>query len=166
MWTNRSHLLRYIKDKYQVDFSQTGSYKDLLSRKAKEEKPTQSAIFTKEELFRYIVEAPNEGASLRHKLVAITAYYGACRIADIVFLEFKDIKIEPNQILVTIQRCCCCCCINDISHPKHRNCQRRATFPNLHLEAAPCIRTLLAPLPEQQMVVFLCRPQCACQHLP
>jgi integrase len=104
MWTVRSHLVRYIHDRYRTDYSDVGTYKQLLAQKSKEEKPVQAEIFDKDELFRFVKEAPSEKEMLRHKIVALVAYYGACRIADIVYLEFKDIKVEDVQISVTIQR--------------------------------------------------------------
>lgn len=88
MWTERSHLIRYIRDRYQEDYTDVGTYKNLLAVKSKEEKPTQSSIFEKEELFRFWREAPSVGLMLRHKLVSLVAYYCAGRIGDTVFLDF------------------------------------------------------------------------------
>lgn len=104
MWTARSHLIRYIHDHYKQDYSDVGTFKNLLALKSKEEKPKQSEIFQKDELFHFIKEAPSEGEMLRHKIVALVAYYGACRIADIVYLDFANVKIDAMQVSVTIQR--------------------------------------------------------------
>jgi len=103
-WTARSHLIRYIHDTYKQDYSDVGTFKSLLVAKSKEEKPNQSEILQKDEIFRFLKEAPSDGEMLRHKLVTLVAYYGACRIADIVFLEFSNIKIEETQVPLTIQR--------------------------------------------------------------
>jgi integrase len=104
MWTERSLLVRYIRDKYNQDYSDVGTYKNLLAAKSKEEKPTQSSIFEKEELFRFWREAPSDGLMLRHKLVSLVAYYCAGRIGDIVYLDFSDIAFEEAQVAVTIKR--------------------------------------------------------------
>lgn len=104
VWTDRSHLIRYIKAKDNEDYSNVGTFKSFLSFKSKTEAPKQSSIFEKTELFRFWKEAPSDGIMLRHKFVSLIAYYGCCRIADIVFLDFTAIKISDSQVTVTIQR--------------------------------------------------------------
>jgi len=104
MWTVRSHLIEYIHMKYGVDFSKDGSYTKLLAVKSKEQKPVQSAVFDQEELFRFFREGPEDGVNPRHKLVALVGYYGLCRTAGFVFLDFADVKIEATQVSVTIGR--------------------------------------------------------------
>ena len=73
MWVVRSHLLRYIRDKYGEDYTNLGTYRNLLVSVSKKEKPIQSAVFEKDELFRFIAEATSDGETLRDKVVALVS---------------------------------------------------------------------------------------------
>ena len=41
---------------------------------------------------------------LRHKILALICYFGLCRMADIAYLAWDDIKMESNGVNVTIKR--------------------------------------------------------------
>jgi integrase len=126
MWTYRSHLIKYILQHYHVDYSNEGSYRvyisspfpfcvslpifhikryqNLLKERSKQHKSNQSLVFEKEALFDWLATAPSVGEVLRDKLVALTCYYGVCRIADIIYLSFDDVHVQENEVVIDIKR--------------------------------------------------------------
>jgi len=71
----------------------------------KQKKPVQSLVFDRDALFKWLQDAPSEGSSLLHKLIALVCYYGTCRIAEIVAIKFDDVIVRESEVLVRIRRC-------------------------------------------------------------
>ena len=104
LWTERSHLCTYIKRKYQQDFSESGSFKDLLKSLTKQHKPRQARVLTQPELISFLRDAPNEGNPLRFKIIALICYFGVARIADIDKLDWNEVVIRETDVIVTLHQ--------------------------------------------------------------
>ncbi|OAF64049.1 hypothetical protein A3Q56_08244, partial [Intoshia linei] len=70
----------------------------------KESQPIKkSHILTKDEIFKFIEEAPSDPATLVRKVVTIIGYYGALRCAELVSLTESDVVIHEDKIEITIK---------------------------------------------------------------
>jgi len=41
---------------------------------------------------------------LRDKLIALVCYYGTCRIADVIYLDFSQVRVHEDHVVVEINR--------------------------------------------------------------
>ena len=63
----------------------------------------QSLTLSKEQLFFFLNNAPNDPKELVRKAVSIVAFYGGLRCAELVALEFTDIVVNSESITVFIR---------------------------------------------------------------
>jgi integrase len=59
--------------------------------------PKKSAIFTKEQVFKFLRTAPSTPNRLLQKVVLLAGYYGACRTDDLTKLTWDLICITPGE---------------------------------------------------------------------
>ena len=65
-------------------------------------KKKQAAAFTRDELFRFLRDAPNDGKNLVDKLIVLCGFYGGLRSTEIVTLTWEEVAFTEDGMLVTI----------------------------------------------------------------
>jgi integrase len=107
LWTHRSHLLRYIRRKYKVLLSKTDliTLTEYMSTLSSGHVKTKALALTREEILKYLNEAPSEGVHLRTKIALVVGVFSLGRIEEVSQLEWKDITFCDKHIIVELSRC-------------------------------------------------------------
>ena len=85
-----------IKLLHQKNFMDHMLVKDVIKKLHRNHVPKQACVFTKEQIDRFVLNAPEHMHFLVKKLVALIGIQGALRISEITNLEFNDITFMPN----------------------------------------------------------------------
>nr|XP_022908502.1 uncharacterized protein LOC111419857 [Onthophagus taurus] len=72
-----------------------------LKRKNVGYKPKKASVFTKDEMFKFLIEAPDE-LFLIHTVAMILGVAGACRREELYKMTIKDIENRESFIIITI----------------------------------------------------------------
>lgn len=70
----------------------------------KEDSKKKSAVLTKDELQKYFEEVPNDSINLWKKVAAIIGIFGFTRKKELTNVEFEDLTIHDDVIIVDINR--------------------------------------------------------------
>jgi integrase len=65
-------------------------------------KPKQALTFTEEEVNRFLINAPNEGVHLVHKLILLFGIYGGLRPSELTDLCWGDISENTSEGFISI----------------------------------------------------------------
>lgn len=106
LWQAYSCLNKYYSTyKNWKSFNEVPIIKNFIKSLEKNGEPKkQSEVLSKEELFTFI-EANNsdDPKMIVKKVIALVAYYGGLRCAELVNLLFSDVDVKSDQITVTIR---------------------------------------------------------------
>jgi len=107
LWTHRSHLVRYIRRQYKVVLSKVDltTLTEYMGTLSSEHTKTKALALTREEILKYLSEAPSEGIHLRTKIALIIGIFSLGRIEEVSQLEWKDISFSDEHITVDVSRC-------------------------------------------------------------
>lgn len=101
LWSEYSMLKLTISIQQNEDISKFKRLKAFLKRKNDGYQPRTTKIFNKEEIERFIAEAPDH-IYLLMKIVAIMGVVGACRTGELHKIKFKDIDLKDDVAIVRI----------------------------------------------------------------
>ncbi|XP_050315414.1 uncharacterized protein LOC126749762 [Anthonomus grandis grandis] len=101
LWANYSMLKATLTIRHDVDISKYSKIRAFLKRQAHAYKPKKSKILTKEEINKFIKEAPDK-EYLMIKVAVIFGISGACRMDELVKMTVQDIQDLLSKLLVTI----------------------------------------------------------------
>lgn len=101
LWSEYSMLKLTISIQQNEDISKFKRLKAFLKRKNDGYQPRTSKIFKREEIEKFIAEAPDE-IYLLMKIVAIMGVVGACRTGELHKIKFKDIDLKDDVAIVRI----------------------------------------------------------------
>lgn len=104
LWTEFSHIKKYLEIMERIKLGKCSSIVVLLKSLNKKHVKKQSKSFSKEELFNYFRDAPNEGETLCIKLVAALGYYFTARTCELVGITFDHISTTKEGLLIHIVR--------------------------------------------------------------
>ncbi|XP_050302598.1 uncharacterized protein LOC126740553 [Anthonomus grandis grandis] len=100
LWANCSMLKATLAIRHDVDISEYSKLRAFL-KQAHAYKPKKSKILTKEEINKFIQEAPDK-EYLMIKVAVIFGISGACRMDELVKMTVQDIQDLLSKLLVTI----------------------------------------------------------------
>lgn len=101
LWCIYSMLKLTIRINKNQDISKFERLKAFLKRKNDGFKPKKSKIFTKEEIGKFLIEAPNQ-RYLMMKVIAIMGIAGACRTDELHKMKLSDIEYKDDVAVVKI----------------------------------------------------------------
>lgn len=101
LWSEYSMLKLTISLNKNQDISKFSRLKAFIKRKNDGYQPRKSQVFTKEDISKFLLEAPDE-IYLMKKVVAIFGVAGACRTDEIYNLKIKDVEYKNCVMLVQI----------------------------------------------------------------
>lgn len=101
LWSEYSMLKLTITVQQNKDISKFERLKAYLKMKNDGYQPRKSKNFTKEEIDKFITEAPDE-IFLMMKVVAIIGVAGACRTDELYRMKYKDIQLKDDLAIVNI----------------------------------------------------------------
>lgn len=101
MWSVYSMLRSTLVVKNDVDISVYKKLIAYLKRQSVGYRPKKSKTFSKEEIFKFLVEASDE-QFLMMKVVMVIGVFGACRRDEIVKLSVDDIQDKDSIIIVNL----------------------------------------------------------------
>ncbi|XP_050302263.1 uncharacterized protein LOC126740331 [Anthonomus grandis grandis] len=101
LWANYSMLKATLAIRHDVDISEYSKLRAFLKQQAHAYKPKKSKILTKEEINKFIQEAPDK-EYLMIKVAVIFGISGACRMDELVKMTVQDIQDLLSKLLVTI----------------------------------------------------------------
>ncbi|CAM9926110.1 unnamed protein product, partial [Heterosigma akashiwo] len=101
LWTMASAINKRIKFFWHQDLIKDPTVKDLLKSWSDKDLKKKSRSFTRDQLMRFLKDAPNTPEWLQKKAVAIAATYGGLRISELVYLLDTDI-LEWNKFCIRI----------------------------------------------------------------
>uniref|UniRef100_A0A1Y1NDN0 Uncharacterized protein n=1 Tax=Photinus pyralis TaxID=7054 RepID=A0A1Y1NDN0_PHOPY len=101
LWSEYSMLKLTISIQQNEDISKFKRLKAFLKRKNDGYQPRTSKIFKREEIEKFIAEAPDE-IYLLMKIVAIMGVVGACHTGELHKIKFKDIDLKDDVAIVRI----------------------------------------------------------------
>ena len=105
LWQAYSCINKYYTTyKNWKPFKRTPILKDFLKKMEKDAKAKrQSSVLSKEDIFQYLKEAPNDLHVIVKKAVIVFGYFGGLKVAELVALTFEDIIITDSVIQVFVQ---------------------------------------------------------------
>lgn len=77
---------------------------DQLRQWTKDDETKKALVFSKEDVYKFIKEAPREPELLQKKVVLILGVFGLLRRSEIIALQFDHIQMRDNEVKVSIQR--------------------------------------------------------------
>jgi len=87
-------------------FHESPTLKKIVNRWKNEDKITKSKVFTKEQMNKYLTDAPDDDFHLVRKIVFIFGVYGLLRRQELTYLEFENVDMtESDAIFTTLRRC-------------------------------------------------------------
>jgi integrase len=104
LWTTYSLVKKYLLLECSFDLGAASRISDFLKTLSRYHKKKKAPAFSRDELFKFLREAPNSGRSLVDKLIVLTGFYGGLRSCELVALTWADIVLTPEGILVNIAR--------------------------------------------------------------
>ena len=102
LWTVYSHVKKYLSLECSFDLGDSARISDFLKTLSRFHKKKKARAFSRDDLFRFLREAPNIGRDLVHKLVAITGFYGGLRACELTALTWEDVVFSQEGILIKI----------------------------------------------------------------
>ena len=103
LWTNLSHVCKYLEleEHFQVDRT---SINRLLKKMSEKHTKKKAPAFSREEIFQYLEQTPNEPAYLSHKLFVLITFFCALRISEAEPLKFSDFELDGAGLKVSFVR--------------------------------------------------------------
>uniref|UniRef100_T1HTE2 Tyr recombinase domain-containing protein n=1 Tax=Rhodnius prolixus TaxID=13249 RepID=T1HTE2_RHOPR len=101
LWSVYSMLKTTLNINDNLDISQYKKLKTYIKRKSEYYIPKKSEIFTREEINKFLHDAPND-MFLMMKVVFVIGISGACRSCELVQLELSQIKFLEDFITINI----------------------------------------------------------------
>ncbi|XP_050309956.1 uncharacterized protein LOC126745933 [Anthonomus grandis grandis] len=101
LWANYSMLKATLAIRHDVDISEYSKLRAFLKQQAHAYKPKKSKIITKEEINKFIQDAPDK-EYLMIKVAVIFGISGACTMDELVKMTLQDIQDLLSKLLVTI----------------------------------------------------------------
>lgn len=94
MWTERSHLLRFIKKEFwcSIDPSVLDGIDSLIRTKGKSHVKKKARAFSIEEILRYLKVEADDELTIRNKLVLLFGVFSLGRMAELSKMRWDDIK--------------------------------------------------------------------------
>jgi len=83
-------------------FAALTSFKKRLKNWSKEDTVKKSAVFSLDQLAGYLKDAPNDDTHLVRKVALIVRVYGLTRKAELVKLEFCDVKCSSDNTVINM----------------------------------------------------------------
>jgi integrase len=99
LWSEYSMLKMTLSLNRNQDISKFTKLKMFLKRKNQGFVPKKSKIFSKEEIEKFLVEAPNQ-IYLMMKVVTIMGVAGACRGDELHKMKLKDVECDKENVAV------------------------------------------------------------------
>lgn len=88
-----------VEENFVINQSNINAYLKALESTYKKKK---APAFTKEEIFRYLAETPNESSYLVNKLFVLFSYFGALRVSEAYELKFSSVIVVDEGIMLAI----------------------------------------------------------------
>lgn len=101
LWSQYSMLKLTISVNKNIDISQFKKLIAFIKRKNDGYEAKKSKIFTKEEIIKFLLDAPNH-SYLSMKVIAVMGIAGACRTDEIYKMKLNDIEIKDDVAIVKI----------------------------------------------------------------
>ncbi|XP_022902994.2 uncharacterized protein [Onthophagus taurus] len=101
LWAEYSMLKATIFLHESINISKFSTLIAFLKRKNVGYKPKKASVFTKDEMFKFLIEALDE-LFLIHKVAMILGVAGACRREELYKMTIKDIEDRESFIIITI----------------------------------------------------------------
>lgn len=101
LWSEYSMLKLTISLNKNQDISKFGRLKAFIKRKNDGYQPRKSQVFTKDDILKFLLEAPDE-IYLMKKVVAIFGVAGACRTDELYKIKVNDVEYKNCVMLVQI----------------------------------------------------------------
>jgi integrase len=102
LWTLFSHVKKYLLLECGLDIGSSQRIIDFLKSKSRMHKKKKAEAFTRDELFRYLREAPSDGNFLISKLILLAGFYGGLRGCELVALTWDDLTLSKEGFLLRI----------------------------------------------------------------
>lgn len=103
LWTAYSLLKKYLFLECDLHLGSSARITDYLKALGRAHKKRKAPAFLREDLFRFLRTAPNEGKDLVRKLVLLAGFYGGMRACEIVALAWQDVAFAQEGVLLRIQ---------------------------------------------------------------
>lgn len=104
LWTLYSLAKRYLLLECSFDLGVAQRISDFLKTLSQYHRKKKAPAFTRDDLFKYLREAPSTGRNLVDKLVMLTGFYGGLCSCELVALTWADIVFTPDGVLVNTTR--------------------------------------------------------------
>lgn len=101
LWCEYSMLKSTLFIKENIDISKYPKLRAFLKRKNDGYRPKKSNVFDREDVNKFMLEAPDE-IYLLMKVVMVMGVAGACRCNELSEMKMDNVKITQDVILVTI----------------------------------------------------------------
>jgi integrase len=102
LWTVFSHVKKYLFLEASYDIGHSSRIIDFLKTLSRTHKKKKAAAFSRDDIFRFLREAPSEGNDLTCKLVLLAGFYGGLRGCELVALTWADLTFTKEGILLRI----------------------------------------------------------------
>lgn len=101
--TEISLLFKYLEIECNLQITKTSIHCYLKTLESKHTKKKAPA-FTKEDIYEFLHNTPNEPQFLAIKLYVMFCYFGALRTCEAVDLKLEDIVVTPEGLIFTVRR--------------------------------------------------------------
>ena len=102
LWTTFSLLKKNLLLEHSFDLGGAERITDFLKTLSRTHKKKKALAFSRDEVFRFLSEAPSDGHDLTRKLVLLAGLYGGLRGCELVALTWDDITFSHDGILLRI----------------------------------------------------------------
>jgi integrase len=104
LWTTYSLVKKYLLLECAFDLGGAPRISEFLKTLSRYHKKKKAPAFSRDELFRYLLEAPSTGRDLVYQLVTLTGFYDGLRSCELVALTWADISMAAEGVLVNIAK--------------------------------------------------------------
>jgi integrase len=100
IWQACSCVNKFIKLNFEKDFIKEESFKMFMKKLGKNYIPKQSSVFTLDDVHNCILATE---VKLEAKVALIVGVFGACRVSELVAMDFNDLIYERGVFKITIR---------------------------------------------------------------
>jgi len=103
LWSSLTHLTKYLRLECNVEIDRK-LINEWLKKESQKHTKKKAPSFTREQVFAWLDQTPNEPCYLARKLFIIFSYYGAMRLSEAKSLTWDSISQEPEGLRVSFFR--------------------------------------------------------------
>lgn len=104
VWQAASCVNKFLKIYKNQDHIRNPIFKSYMKNIAKQYVPKKSAVLTVDDVNNYIRQSGKTNQDLCEKVILIIGIYGALRLSEIAYLDFKDIRKDGPNFMILIRQ--------------------------------------------------------------